>query len=428
MVAAEREAGAGEPHTWTDSTGSFSVEAELVKYADGNVELRKADGSLVTVPLKRLSKEDIAYVRSRRRTTPARPEPPRTATPKGELPSRKKLVEPTNYDFANTPLTNVAQVLAEKHGIRFWIEERSLEDFGISKDLPITATCRGGPLGENLAAMLKPIRLTWLYDKEIGIIITTPEDAESRLETCVYKLVRPARFDLLIEDITTRIAPSSWVDAGGPGNIEAMPMGLVVAHSWKVHEEIRQQYQNLLRPIELPLPKPRAGRVTPRQALEQPTECDFTEAPLEDVVEHFKNMHGIKIVIDARALEDVGIGTDTPITIKMKGVRLQKVLELILGNLDLTWTMTPDSLLITTPEEEEKNLAPVSYPAADLAVGGSLDLLIEVITSSIAPISWNSVGGPGSIGGGIRGTLDVRQTYRNHMKIERLLAALRAAR
>ncbi len=46
--------------TWTDSTGQFKVEAELIRVADGKVELKKADGTVIAVPLDRLSPADQA--------------------------------------------------------------------------------------------------------------------------------------------------------------------------------------------------------------------------------------------------------------------------------------------------------------------------------------------------------------------------------
>jgi RNA polymerase sigma-70 factor (ECF subfamily) len=48
--------------TWSDSTGAFSVEAQLVGVEDGKVRLKKADGRTVAVPLDRLCQEDQAFV------------------------------------------------------------------------------------------------------------------------------------------------------------------------------------------------------------------------------------------------------------------------------------------------------------------------------------------------------------------------------
>ncbi len=50
------------PRTWTDKTGKFSVEAELVEVKDGQARLKKADGKVVSVPVDRLSAADRQYL------------------------------------------------------------------------------------------------------------------------------------------------------------------------------------------------------------------------------------------------------------------------------------------------------------------------------------------------------------------------------
>ena len=53
-----------QTRTWTDITGKFTVEAEFVDVTDGSVRLRKNDGSLIVVPLKRLRQVDGEHVQS----------------------------------------------------------------------------------------------------------------------------------------------------------------------------------------------------------------------------------------------------------------------------------------------------------------------------------------------------------------------------
>lgn len=48
--------------TWTDNTGRYSVTAEFVDVRDGQVRLKKQDGSLISLPLERLSDGDREYV------------------------------------------------------------------------------------------------------------------------------------------------------------------------------------------------------------------------------------------------------------------------------------------------------------------------------------------------------------------------------
>lgn len=53
-----------ETRTWSDATGAFTVEAEMVGSTDGVVYLKLADGKVVNVPLDRLSADDQAYAES----------------------------------------------------------------------------------------------------------------------------------------------------------------------------------------------------------------------------------------------------------------------------------------------------------------------------------------------------------------------------
>ena len=172
------------------------------------------------------------------------------------------------------------------------------------------------------------------------------------------------------------------------------------------------------------------------EALAAKTTLEFVEAPLQDVVDYLKSLHEIPIVLDRRALDDVGIGTDSPITVNLKDISLESVLKLTLRELDLTWTIRHEVLLITTAEEAETLLLTRVYDVGDLVIcrdpSGDLwadyDTLIETVTSTIAPESWADVGGPGAIAGAsFQGAeaLTVAQTYQIHRRIEKLLESLR---
>jgi uncharacterized protein with FMN-binding domain len=55
-----------EIRTWTDSTGGYKVEAELVDESGGTVRLKRSDGREISLPLERLSSADQAYIRKQR--------------------------------------------------------------------------------------------------------------------------------------------------------------------------------------------------------------------------------------------------------------------------------------------------------------------------------------------------------------------------
>ena len=180
------------------------------------------------------------------------------------------------------------------------------------------------------------------------------------------------------------------------------------------------------------------------KALADKSTAEFIETPLADVVSYFKEIHKINILVDRKALDDVGIGTDTPVTFNLSGVSLRSVLNLILRDLELTWTVRHEVLLITTPAEAKRMLSIKVYPVEDVigvySTAGIIDTethdslidydsLLELITTTVEPTTWDEVGGQGSIKEFSlpqrMPALIVCQTYHVHHQLAALLDKLR---
>jgi hypothetical protein len=83
---------AGSPaltRTWTHHTGKFSMEAELVEVKGDEVVLKKSTGSVITVPIARLSKADQEYLQSLGKPAPKPPGDSPTAQPAAVLQDEK---------------------------------------------------------------------------------------------------------------------------------------------------------------------------------------------------------------------------------------------------------------------------------------------------------------------------------------------------
>src|SRR4051812_6329121 len=50
---------------WTDSTGKYSIEADLIAFNDTTVVLQRADHQLGQVPIERLSQADRDYLKTK---------------------------------------------------------------------------------------------------------------------------------------------------------------------------------------------------------------------------------------------------------------------------------------------------------------------------------------------------------------------------
>jgi len=180
--------------------------------------------------------------------------------------------------------------------------------------------------------------------------------------------------------------------------------------------------------------------------LDQKRDMVFHDATLSDVAGHLTTI-GIPTAIDERALDDVGLGTDTPVNFHQYAIRTRDGLNLLTHGLDLTWGLYHGRLVITTPEGAEDELITKVYDVRNLVdlvpapywsggMGGgrtitvyqyNFDSLIELITSTIEPDSWDEVGGAGAIRvcytRRMR-TLVVAQTYQAHQQIQALLSEL----
>jgi alpha-2-macroglobulin len=163
----------------------------------------------------------------------------------------------------------------------------------------------------------------------------------------------------------------------------------------------------------------------------------FQDTPLEEVARAITREHNITVRVNHRALEDVGLSANEPVSVDVRNLTLRSAMRLILEPLDLTYVLRHESLTITTPEDAESQLTAVLYPVTDLAryrdpegtVWSDYDTLIGTITSTVMPDSWEDVGGAGYVDGMRYQDTDVlivAQRQDAHEHIASLLETLRA--
>jgi hypothetical protein len=179
------------------------------------------------------------------------------------------------------------------------------------------------------------------------------------------------------------------------------------------------------------------GQAAIEKALAAPITLDFTDTPLQEVLDYLRDCCRIEIVLDTRALAEAGVDSGTPITKSLHNLPLRSALSLILRAQRLTWTIQDDVLLITTPEEADNWICTKVYDVSDLVVcrgehdelWDDYDTLVEIVESTTKPTSWDCVGGAGAATGASMGkakVLIVSQTYAVQGEIADLLAQIRA--
>ncbi len=141
------------------------------------------------------------------------------------------------------------------------------------------------------------------------------------------------------------------------------PMVYPAAEVWR---ELTARRKEKYSSMDLQKRNPAEKRI--EEALRSPTQIEFVETPLSDVVDYLRDYHKIEIQLDKKALGDVNIGTDTPVSKTLRGISLKSALRLMLRELQLTYIIQNEVLLITTPEEADARLVTKVYPVADLVL------------------------------------------------------------
>ncbi len=174
-----------------------------------------------------------------------------------------------------------------------------------------------------------------------------------------------------------------------------------------------------------------------REALDQPTQMEFVDTPLKDVVDYLRDLHHIEIQLDGPALKEAGVEDSTPITKNLKGISLRSALKLLLEELQLKFVIHNEVLLITSPTKAESDeyMTTKVYPVADLLVPDrdgfvETQALLDTVTNSVATKTWADNGGTGTTSVmivGNRPVLVVSQPEEVHEQIEEMLEMLRKA-
>ncbi len=160
------------------------------------------------------------------------------------------------------------------------------------------------------------------------------------------------------------------------------------------------------------------------------TGLEFSDEPLENVVNFLQEDYGIPIQLDQPALDDAGLTRDLPITVNLNHITFSAALRLLLKREQLVYVIRDEVLVITTPEEAESELVACVYDVRDL-IGENkknkeIESLVDVIVSCVASETWAvSGGGEAEIKTLRPGLLVISQTGAVHEEIGNLLALIR---
>ncbi len=406
-----------ELRTWKDSSGSFSVEAKFVSQNATSVTLRTGDERDIAVPLAKLSREDRQYL--------AQLKPPQSDRPKVQPAIAdtlaNRLATKADFQFSQSPLTEVLQSFRDDHGLPVLLDQSAIESAGISTSASISFVKKSVPVGDAFAELLKSLSLQWTIDRGV-VVVTTFDGAEHRLSTRVYRIKSGANPAALMRDITQSMEPHSWESLGGPCSIIPLPpRSIIVRQRHFVHQQIASKYVGKLMLVPHQPYSLNALRVNvPVESLTKTLSLDITNQRLSEVATRMSDAAKIEIKVDEQSIQSVGLSLDSAFTINLPELPLLDVASHLFEPMGLTLSIQDQEIYITTEDGAASYLIPANYKTGAL----NPEQLRLALMSTASPSSWDVLGGPGSIKNGPGGSLEIQQTLDVHVEIAQILSDL----
>lgn len=151
---------------------------------------------------------------------------------------------------------------------------------------------------------------------------------------------------------------------------------------------------------------------------------DFSDSSLREVVDWLQTEQGLVVLVDERALAEIGVSPAEPISDRLDDAPLYMLLDR-LQTIGIRWYFDEEILYLTSEEKSETRAQMETYNVGDLLDADyKLSRLKKVIVETIAADSWTGVGGEGDLNA-LGDVLFVRQSDSLQRKVNGLLTALR---
>ena len=141
--------------------------------------------------------------------------------------------------FNGIPLSGVIAALGKKSEFDLILDEKSLEEEGITPDEPITLELKPMSLRNTLYHVLEPLQLGYEIDHGV-LVIRSKQSIKNQLRTYDLSLILPDNSTVpqLVQVIEQSIAPDAWQVAGGNSTCDVFGSLLVVTAVDSIHEQI----------------------------------------------------------------------------------------------------------------------------------------------------------------------------------------------
>lgn len=279
-------------------------------------------------------------------------------------------------DAPNRSLAQAVAMLSELTGIPITLDPTAMRMAGVSADHKVTLRGKNVPAAELIRTTLVGAKLHYERRGEQLIVVRAGGSDLANRDYKVADLLRPGGPDAteLAKWIQTLVAPESWSEQGGKGQLKASADQLAVTQTQAIHYDALIFCERLRKVRGLPIQsryptallrsKPLEAELAPQFA--QRTTFSFVSwTPLREVFRHWEKTAGFAILIDWSALADVDLAPNSTIACAVEDTTWREALDDILTPLGLAWIPVDEKTIqITSRAAAESQQYIDFYPLA----------------------------------------------------------------
>jgi hypothetical protein len=278
-----------------------------------------------------------------------------------------------SVDLHDIPLDEAMRLVGGVAGVPITIDPLALRLAGVSASKPINMVGEAVTLMDLLTSSLKPLRLGVVAEGPYVTVIRLEADEVRTIQHQVADLIDGDEAELatLLQSLGKLPADSQFIDGKFAVTAPlATQYDLVV-----LCERLRLARKLPLKtkyPPSLLSAEPSLTTLAPM--LDRRTTFSFVEpTPLADVFAHWRRVTGLSILVDWRALADIGYGPRSTVECSVTNRPLRAALDGVLGGLGMTWgAIDGRTLWLTTHDAVQQPDTIEFYPPGTTAPDGAI--------------------------------------------------------
>lgn len=278
-----------------------------------------------------------------------------------------------SVDLQDIPLDEAMRLVGGVAGVPITIDPVALRLAGVSASKPIDMIGEAVTLTDLVASSLKPLRLGVVAEGPYVTVVRLEADEVRTIQHQIADLIDGDEAELanLLRSLGKLPADSQFIDGKFAVTAPlATQYDLVV-----LCERLRLARKLPLKtkyPPSLLSAEPSLTTLAP--VLDRRTTFSFVEpTPLADVFAHWRRVTGLSILVDWRALADIGYGPRSTVECSVTNRPMRAALDGVLGGLGLTWgAIDGRTLWLTTHDAAQQPETIEFYTPGTTAPDGAI--------------------------------------------------------